>query len=255
MKNAMNSLLQVDSHDALVRVLQSWRLWLVGAIAGALVAAGIYALFPPEYRAKAVVVVDQNAEDFLDIPPEDHFYFLGRETRKLQELAWSDETMQLVAEQAESVSVRELRDEILSLSQPDDGGWYFFAESSDPQQAEEIASAWAQVFYQQVIDAVEISAALEQYRVEIAEFFRENPDMSSAEISNLAEQRIPEYNQLKGISPYVEVSLAQVNDLQVVRKAPLSVYMLAGSVIGASGLAFAVLFWQGAKEQDAVPAE
>jgi hypothetical protein len=251
MKNQANRLLNVDTHDSLVRVLQSWRLWIIGAIAGALIASGVYALFPSAYRAKAVVVVDHNLEQFLDIPPEDHFYFLGRETRKLQALAWSDETLQMVADAVGELSVRQLRDEVLSLSQPQDGGWDFFAESRDSQRAGQIAGAWAQSFYQQVYDAVENSAAWEQYRVEVEALFREYPGMSGSEISSLAEQQVPEYNQIKGISPYIELSLAQVEDLPVARKTSAAVYLLAGSVIGACSMAFAVLFWQRAEEEDA----
>ena len=255
MKNQVNRLLNVETHDSLVQVLQSWRLWIVGAIVGALITSGVYALFPPAYRAKAVVVVDHNVEQFLDIPPEDHFYFLGRETRKLQALAWSDETLQMVADAVGEVSVGQLRDEVLSLSQPQDGGWNFFAESRDPQRAGQIAGAWAQSFYQRAYDAVENSAAWEQYRVEVEALFREHPDMSGSEISSLAEKKVPEFNQIKGISPYIELSLTQVEDLQVVRKTPLAVYMLAGSVIGACSLAFFVLFWQRAEEDDAFPVE
>ena len=115
MKRFMNHLTYVDSHDTVVRVLQSWRLWVGGALLGALLASLIYFIFPPDYRARAVVVIDHNLESVWEFAPAQNFYFLGRETRKLEELAWNDETMELLAAQVEGVTVAELRNEILSL--------------------------------------------------------------------------------------------------------------------------------------------
>ena len=48
------------------------------------------------------------------------FYYLERETRKLEEIAWSDAVMKSVAESS-GVSISELRREYLSLSQPAEG--------------------------------------------------------------------------------------------------------------------------------------
>ena len=45
------------------------------------------------------MVVDHNLEEVWEFRSAQQFYFLGRETRKLEALAWSDETMQLVADQ------------------------------------------------------------------------------------------------------------------------------------------------------------
>lgn len=250
MNKVVDKLLYIDSHDSVMRVLQSWRLWIVGAMLGALIAAGVYALVPPPYRAMAVVVVDHNIEDVYDLPPDRQFYFLGRETRKLQALAWSDETMQMVADQVGGVSVSELREDILSLSQPEDGGWSFFADDKDSARAEEIASAWAETFYRQVLDGIEVSEYLMAIRTEIERIYDENRDFSGGEVRNEAEKLYPYLEESKGISHYVEVTLSQTKDLQVERAVPLSVYILAGSVIGACGLALAALFMLRAEEID-----
>jgi len=117
MNKYVNGLLYVDSHDSLVRVLQSWRLWILGAIIGTLVATLVYTVAPPPYRARATVVVDQNLEGAWEYGSRQLFYFLGREARKLEEVAWSDETLQLVADEVEGVTVQERREGILLLSQ------------------------------------------------------------------------------------------------------------------------------------------
>lgn len=255
MNKFVNSFLYVDSHDSLVRVLQAWRLWLVGAVIGVLLSSAYYAIFPPPFRAQAVVVVDFNLEEVWDIEPTRQFYFLGRESRKLQELAWSDETLQLLAAEVGNVTVRELRNEVLSLSQPDDGGWHFFADHIDPDRAEQIATAWAQIFYQQTYDAMEISADLELMRQQIPLILENYPDISSGEAFNKLKLMYPDLTEAKGISPYIELSIAQIEDLQIVRKVPLSVYILAGALIGSSAFAFAGLLFLRVEEENAFQSE
>jgi hypothetical protein len=251
MKRIVHGLLYVDSHDSIVRVLQSWRLWIVGAIVGALIASAVYAVFPPPYRARAVVVVDHNLEEAWEFGSGQLFYFLGRETRKLQELAWSDETMQLVADQVGDVSVRELRDSILHLSQPEDGGWHFFADSQDAARAEQIAGTWAKVFYQQTIDAIEISSELEAIRREINDVLERNPDLSAGDVGGLIDRISPTLYKTKGISYYIELNLAQTENLKITRSVPLSVYILAGTIIGGCSMALAALILLRAEEKDA----
>lgn len=250
MNKVVDKLLYVDSHDSVMRLLQSWRLWVVGALVGALIGAGVFAVFPSPYRARAVVVVDHNIEDVYDIPTERQFYFMGRETRKLQNLAWSDETLQIVADQVGDVRVRELREEILSLSQPGDGGWYFYADDKDAARAEEIAGVWAEAFYHQVLDGVEVSEYLMVIRTEVEKIFDENRDYAGGEARDIAERLNPHLEESKGVSIYVEVILSQTKDLQIERAVPLYVYILAGSVIGASGLALAALMMLRAEEND-----
>lgn len=243
MRNLSHVLLFQDSHDSFVRVLQSWRLWLAGAIVGALVAAGVYPLFPPAYRAAAVAVVDHNLEEAWPVGYGPQSYFLERETRKLEALAWHDVTMQLVADQVGDVSVQELREEVLQLSQPSDGGWQFIAEDKDPDRAAQIAAAWAEVFSQQVTAGIEISGQLEQERQEIIRILQSEPDMTDNDARKLVERLAPALEQSTGVSPYVEVSLVQTSHLNAARTVPLSVYILAGSVLGACGLAFYTLIF------------
>ena len=251
MNKYVNGLLYVDSHDSLVRVLQSWRLWILGAIIGTLAATLVYTVAPPPYRARATVVVDQNLEGAWEFGSRQLFYFLGREARKLEEVAWSDETMQMVADQVGDVTVRELREEILLLSQPEDGAWHFFAEDRDPERAEQIAGTWATVFYHQVIEGIEISAELEQMRNEINEVLRRNPDLSEVDIARLIDRISPTLFETKGISPYIEVNLAQTQDLELSRRVPMSIYILIGSAIGACGSALLALLMLRSKEKDA----
>lgn len=241
MKKAVERILGVDSHDTLVKVLQSWRLWLLGAVAGALFAWAVYALFPPPYRARAIIVIDHNLEEVWDFAPSDNFYFLARETRKLKNLAWSDETIQRVVDQVEGTDIAGLRDEILMMTQPADGGWYLWAEDRHPERAEEIANAWAYAFRDQIFEGMETSAELEQMREEINQYLLENPGMQAHEVQRLIEQTEPLLAQTKGISPYLDVYVAQSEDLYTGRSVGQPVYLLAGSAAGAFGAALAAL--------------
>lgn len=142
----MKLLLAPATFDDLLRLLRAWRLWLLGALLGGLLGMAVYVLFPPEYRARATVIVDFNVEQsWPEIPDREVFYFLDRETRKLVELAWADDTLQAVAAQTD-VDVATLRSGLLTLSQPSDGGWHFYADSADAVLAAKLASAWAQAF-------------------------------------------------------------------------------------------------------------
>ena len=78
----------------LTRLLKAWKFWVLGAILGALIGAAVYVVAPPPYRARATVVVDFNLEEaFPTDTDRQYFYYLERETRKLEEIAWSDEVM------------------------------------------------------------------------------------------------------------------------------------------------------------------
>ena len=131
----------------------AWRVWVAGAVLGAIVAALIYVVAPAQYRAQATVLVDQNLEQAL--PPDtsgtDIHIYLQRETDKLIVIAWADTTLAIVSNQT-GIPVAALRDGRLHLSQPGDGGWHFFADAADAPTAAEIASAWAQSFYSALPD-------------------------------------------------------------------------------------------------------
>ncbi|MEW6085644.1 MAG: Wzz/FepE/Etk N-terminal domain-containing protein [Chloroflexota bacterium] len=142
----MKLLFSPPSLDDLIRLLKAWRFWILGALLGALLGAAIYFVAPPPYRARATVVVDFNLEQAL---PQDtdrqHFYYLERETRKLEEIAWSDGLMDQLASEF-GITVEELRGGKLELSQPAEGGWHFYADDTDAKLAGQLASAWAQGF-------------------------------------------------------------------------------------------------------------
>jgi len=147
----MTWLFSPPSIDDFIRLLKAWRLWSVGALIGALIGAGFYYLAPPPYRAHATVLVDFNLEQAW---PKDtdrqQFYYLERETRKLEEIAWSDMVLGMIVEANGDLTLQELRNGKLALSQPADGGWHFYADDNNPERAATLASTWSRIFAEQV---------------------------------------------------------------------------------------------------------
>ena len=95
-----NWLLIPPSLDDLLRLLRAWRFWLLGALVGGLLGAAVYFVAPPEFRARATVVVSFNMEKAWPVNSDKElFYYLERESRKVQEVAWADATLQQVAEE------------------------------------------------------------------------------------------------------------------------------------------------------------
>lgn len=142
----MNYLLTPPSLDDLIRVLKAWRFWVLGAIFGALIGAVIYYVVPPPFRAQAIVNVDFNLEQaWPQETDRQQFYYLERESRKLEELAWSDDVMSHLSSKF-AVPVEDLRGARLQLSQPAEAGWHFYADDKDSQTAASLASVWAEAF-------------------------------------------------------------------------------------------------------------
>ena len=56
--------------SGLAAILRAWRLLLIGFLAGGLLGAAAYSLFPPAYRAIAVVVLNQNLEKSYPLSPD-----------------------------------------------------------------------------------------------------------------------------------------------------------------------------------------
>lgn len=229
-RNAFQWLLGSSETDPLVRLLRAWRFWVVAALFGALLGWLVYTLSPPPYRARATVVVDFNLEDMLPgYEPRKTFHFLDRETRKLEEIAWADDTLAAIAAEFEGTSVVELRAGKLILSQPSDGGWHLWAQDDDPARAQELAALWAKIFLQNVRAAVQLSGDVEDARDALAEavYFTEEPDLEL--IEKLTQELSIKAGLARGVTPYVGINLTQAADLPLQRAIHLSIYLLVGA--------------------------
>jgi hypothetical protein len=215
-------LLTPPSFDDILILLQAWRFWLAGALIGGLLGASVYWIFPPAYRAAATVVVDFNLEQsWPDNPDSQLFYYLDRESRKLAELARSDATLAEVANNT-GFSVLELRTQKLELSQPQDGGWHFYATDPNPEVAAKLAAAWAEAFSKRVREAIQVEINLDATRKALV-LHPGDPQLLTA-IASL-EAKAP------GITPELQISLAQDKDLPAMRKTGIGSYALAGAAI------------------------
>lgn len=222
--------------DPVADVLESWRLWLLGALIGALLAWTLFAIAPPDYRARATVVVDNNLEEaWTFFPDRQLFQFLQRETERLEELAWSDEVMQAVASVSTGLSVEDLRGRILQLSQPSDGGWHFYADHPDRAVAQVLAFTWAQAFVDAVRAAVQASPDLQMARVELDTLLL-SAIPSEEEVRLLIENIAELAEHTKGVSPFVELYLSQGEGLPVEPSVSRGTYLLIGSIIGGLAL-------------------
>ena len=181
----MNFLFSSPSLDDIIRLLKAWRFWVLGAIIGSAIGAAFYYIVPPPYRAKAIVNVDFNFEEaFPANTDRQDFYYLEREARKMVELAWSDDVLNKL-----NAPVEELREGKLTLSQPAEAGWHFYADDQNPQKAEELASAWANAFVEK----------------------------AQAEI------------QAGSLNKFIKLEVTQSANLPKQRSVPLANYLLAGS--------------------------
>ncbi len=191
--------------DDLIRLLKAWRFWLLGALAGALLGTLVYLIAPPVYRARATVNVDFHMEQaWPENSDREQFYYLERETRKLEEIAMSDTVLNAVATEVGGVTLPQLRTQVLQLSQPGNGGWHFLADHRDPRKAEKLAAAWATQFAKAV-------------------------QMQVAQPSSVLEK-------------YITAEPTQVEGLTAHRVVSLSVYMLSGAVFFLAVAGLAILF-------------
>lgn len=200
----MNWLFSPPSLDDLIRLLKAWRFWTLGALLGALIGAAVFYIAPPPFRARATVLVDFNLEEaWPEETDRQQFYYLERETRKMEEIARSDEVIGQLSSQF-GISVSDLRSGKLQLSQPAEGGWHFYAIDKNSQQAQELASLWAQSFAEQV----------------------------SRNVANS-----------EGLNSFIEVTIVQGDEIPVISSLPLSTYLLIGAIGFIAISAFLLLFF------------
>lgn len=217
-----NRLFAPPSAEDLIQLLQAWRFWVLSGLIGALLGGLVYFLFPPDFRARATVVVDFNMEQAWQVDSDrELFYYLEREARKLEEVAWADATLAKVAE-AGGVTLAELRGGILELSEPADGGWHFYASDPDPVRAERLAALWAEAFTAQVREGIQTAVALDAAR----QALEANP----ANEALLAHIRELEAHSL-GITPELQISPKQLTDLNPQRRVGFANYLFAGAII------------------------
>jgi len=229
----LKTLLAPPSHNDLLRLLRAWRFWLLGALLGGLLGAAIFFVAPPEYRARATVMVSFNMEKAWPVNSDKElFYYLERESRKVEAVAWADATLQQVAGET-GFSVTQLRSGKLELSQPQDGGWHIYATDPQAAVAAKLASAWARAFSSQIHQGIETAVALDAARKALAA----NPQDAALKtsISELEAKSL-------AITPELQVSLSQAKDLPAERKSGLGVYVLAGAVLLLAICALLILF-------------
>jgi hypothetical protein len=202
--SSLSSIFSPPTSDDIVRLLKAWKFWVLGAVVGALFGAAVYYLSPPVYRARATVNVDFNLEEaWPQETDRQQFYYLERETRKLEEIAWSDEVMQALSSSLQ-VPVEALRGGQLRLSQPAEAGWHFYADDRNPEQAQDLVSAWALLFTEKVQENISGS---------------------------------------RGLNSYIRVDASQAENVPVERSIPLEIYLLSGSILFLALCALGVLFF------------
>jgi hypothetical protein len=229
----LKTLFSPPSLDDFLRLLRAWRFWLLGALLGGLLGAAIFFVAPPEFRARATVTVNFNMEKAWPVNSDKElFYYLERESRKVEAVAWADATLQQVADET-GFSVTQLRSGKLELSQPQDGGWHFYATDPKAAVAAKLASAWAGAFSSQIRQGIETAVTLDAARKALAI----NPQDAKlkASISELEAKSL-------AITPELQVSLSQAKDLPAERKNGLGIYVLAGAVLLLAVCALLILF-------------
>jgi len=251
----MSFIFSPPSSDDLTRLLKAWRFWLLAALIGGALGALFYFIFPPTYRVRAVVQIDLNIEEaYRPTQDKQSFYYVEREVRKLEDLAYSDAVLQSVADKVGGVTVNELRDNKLFLSQPGEAGWHLFAEDRDPKRAQDLASAWAVAFNDKIKEAASASMTLQVLYAQVAEScFPDCADAASRlaelspQIAGLESQIADLESRAQGISPYLESSLLQADHLTAKRKLNVSTYILVGAIVFMALAALGVLFVQPGK--------
>jgi len=237
-------LLRPPSNEDLVHVLQAWRIWLLATFIGALLGSVIYYIVPPMYRAQATVTVDHNLEQaWPDANTErDLMTYLSRETQKLIQVAWDDATLKMVVEKNPGTSISSLRTGGLQLSQPGDGAWHFWVDDPDASQAERLASAWANAFFERSLHGVDIANQLLGAQTALLQL---PSDPALADQIRVLEQ------ESLGISPYLQLNINQSQQIPVKRKYNSLIPILGGAMTAWVITLLGLLFVGPRKENDA----
>ena len=227
-------LLSPPSLDDFLRLLRAWKFWLLGSVLGALIGAAVFYLFPPMYRVQATVVVDFNIEESWTYGPDRGvFYYMERESRKLLEVAWSDETVSAITAAYPDLTVAELRGERLQISHPDDGGWHFYVDDHDPARAEAIAKIWVDGFIEQARKGAVNATALRATMAAISNGSVRAVDVTD-DLAQLEEGSL-------GLISYIEIIPTQIENLPVQRRSSLGEYAFFGAVAMLVFAALAIL--------------
>jgi hypothetical protein len=233
-----------DNQDNIMDLLNDWRRWLLGALLGGIAAWLIYFVAAPDYRSVATVVVDQNVEEaWTYFPDRQLFQFVRRETARLVELAWSDAVLAQVESELPRISQFGLRNGILQLSQPSDGGWHFIALHADEEISAKAVNSWAEAFVQAVQNAIVANPELQSARMELDALILNNPDQEDIELLAITKQITELAESTKGVSPYVELYVSDFADGPAGRSVSQASYLLVGSLIGAILAAIFFLLW------------
>lgn len=248
--------LQSPNREDVFRVLSAWQVLLAAILIGGLIGGGFYYLTPPPYRASATVVVDNNLEKSLPTAPDrDVFYFLARETNKLEALAWSDAVLDQAAKQAGKVTAAQLQQGMLELSQPSDGAWHFYAVDANPKRAAELANAWADAFTQAAHQGIDNAVQLDAARSALANLTaegkacQENCQTYLDAISTLEKQISVLEGASLGINPNVQIAATQKAVAPKTRLSYAGNYVLAGAATGLLLTILGLLFFVHPREK------
>lgn len=241
MKANNENVIELDGARVWRALLTEWRIWLIGAATGSLLALIFFFIAPPDYRARATVVVDQNVEEaWAYFPDRQLFQFVRRETARLVELAWSDGVLNQL--QAFGFSNAELRENVLQLSQPADGGWHFYGMHADPKMAADLTNAWAEAFVATIAEAISANPELQAARQALDDLVLSNPEPNDTELLALSSQIAELAESTRGVSPYVEAYLSQSATIGDQRSPDQASYLLVGALIGLLSAALLSLF-------------
>jgi hypothetical protein len=224
-------ILSAPTSENFTDALSAWRLLLVAALIGGLIGAAIYQLWVPPFRAMSKVVVDQNLEQALPAAPDrEVFYFLERETQKLEELAWSDTVLEQVTRQVEGVKLSDLRAGMLQLSQPGDGGWRFYGINSSAEKSKQLAKSWANIFTEEVQKAVNSANELIAVKKELTGLTDNLSAETELKRTSLEARGKTLEAESFGLHPEIQVSISQKKEIVAERTIQMGVYIFAGAI-------------------------